>query len=150
MHGSGGQSLFEAVAGRLVLQRRHRNHMDALRQRVASPRYVIPAARAPYRRTCQRDDNPPPHGIDFSASFTAFQAGNRILSAAPQNHQLPGCSRSACGFDNWTMVSPAALTLFGPIPHSSRIANPACWQASAILSLSAPSPSFAHAENVTP
>src|SRR5260370_10553995 len=150
MHRGGCQSLFEAVAGRLVFQCRHRDYMDALRQRVASSRHVITAARAPHRCRHQPKSNLPLHGTNFSASFTAFQAGNRILSAAPQNHQLPGCSPSAYGFDNWTMVSPAALRLLGPTPHSSTIANPACWQAAAMFSLFASSSSFAHAENVTP
>src|SRR5690242_16098007 len=86
----------------------------------------------------------------FSASFTAFHAGKRILSAAPQNHQLVACKKSACGFDSWILVSPAALILLGPIPHSSMIANPDCMQACVILPLSVPSASCAHAENVTP
>src|SRR6266567_7789727 len=120
--------------------------MDALRQGVAPPRNVIPAARNPHRHSDQGNNNPPPHGTNFSASFTAFQTGNRILSAAPQNHQLPASSGSACGLDNWITVSPAALILFGPTPLSSRIANPACWQASEIFFSFASSPSLAHTE----
>src|SRR5712691_1501114 len=104
--------------------------MDALRQGVTPPRNVIPAARNPHGHSDQGNNDPPPHGTNFSASFTAFHPGNRMLSAAPQNHQLPGSSGSACGLDNWITVSPAALILFGPIPHSSIIAKPPRAQAS--------------------
>src|SRR5260370_9454964 len=88
MHGGGCPSLFDAVAGRLVFQGRDRDYMDVLRPRVASPRHVIPAARAPRRAPNQRKNDSPPHGISFSASFTAFHAGNRILSAAPHSQKV--------------------------------------------------------------
>src|SRR5258708_21069554 len=150
MHRSRRQSLFNAVAGGLVFQRRHGNDMDALRQGVVPPRDVIPAARDQYRSHRQRNCNPSPHGTNFSASFTAFHAGNRILSAAPQNHQLCGCSGLASGLATWITVSPAAVILLGPASASSKIANPPRTQALVILSASVDKPNFAQAENVTP
>src|SRR5260370_5664099 len=106
--------------------------MDALWQRVAPPRHVISAARYPYGNTNARKSNPPPHGISFSASFTAFHAGNRILSAAPQNHQVNSDgSRSGC--DNRMDFSPAALTLLGPGSPSGTITNSASLHTSAIF-----------------
>src|SRR5713226_3143535 len=150
MHRSGRQSLFNSVAASLVFERRHGNDVDAPRQRVVPPRYVIPAARDQDRSNRQRNCNPSPHGTNFSASFTAFHAGNRILSAAPQNHQVCGCSGSASGLAIWMTVSPAALILLGPASASSKIANPPRRQALVILSASVDMPNFAQAENVTP
>src|SRR5260370_2255658 len=150
MHRGRRQSLFDAVAAGLVFQRRHSNDMDALRQRIASPRDVIPAACDQYRSNRHRNRNPSPHGTNFSASFTAFHAGNRILSAVPQNHQLCGCSGSASGLATWITVSPPALILLGPASASSKIANPPRRQALVILSASVDKPNFAQAENVTP
>src|SRR5712664_1368198 len=133
MHRRGRQSLFNAVAGRFVFQRRHRNHMDALRQRVAPPRHVISAASDPHRTTHQSKSNPPPHGTNFSASFTAFHAGNRILSAAPQIHQVPSPLGSCSGWARTIDFSPATLTLLGPPSSSEAITNSASLQTSAML-----------------
>src|SRR5260370_37852925 len=88
MHRGIRKPLSDAVTRRLVSQRGYRNDVNALRQRVAPPRHVIPAAGTPRRNTYERNSNPPPHGTNFSASFTAFQAGNRILSAAPQSQKV--------------------------------------------------------------
>src|SRR5690242_6108330 len=162
MHGRRGQPLLDAVDAGLVFDRGDGNHMNAFRQRVAAPGHVIAATNTRHQREQKyiyrkevasgewRVARKRSCHSSFSASFTAFAAGNRMLSAAPQNHQLAACKKSACGFDNWILVSPAALILLGPIPHSSMIANPDCLQACVILSLSAPSVSCAHAENVTP
>src|SRR5216684_5291671 len=115
MHRSSRQPLFDAVTRRLVLQRRYRNDVNALRQRVAPPRHVIPAASAPRRRnTHEHKNNPPLHGTNFSASFTAFQAGKRILSAAPQNQKVLPSEGSLSGLARKIDCSPATLTLLGP------------------------------------
>src|SRR5713101_1876016 len=119
------QPLFDAVTRRLVLQRRYRNDVNALRQRVAPPRHVISAASDPHRTTHQHKNKPPPHGTNFSASFTAFHAGNRILSAAPQIHQVPGSLGSCSGWARTIAFSPATLTLLGPPSSSEAIANSA-------------------------
>src|SRR5258708_3231808 len=134
MHGSSRQSLFDAVTGRLVFQRRHGNHMNALRQRVAPPRYVIPAASNPHRATHQHKNNPPPHGTNFSASFTAFHAGNRMLSAAPQNQQMSRRPESCSGAARWMDVSPATLTLLGASSELAAITKPADLHAASIFS----------------
>src|SRR5260370_34796115 len=90
MHRCSRQPLFDAVTRRLVFQRRYRNDVNALRQRVAPPPHAIPAAGTPRRNTYERNSNPPPHGTNFSASFTAFKAGSGLLSAAPQSQkELP-------------------------------------------------------------
>src|SRR5437016_2678325 len=65
----------------------------------------------------------------FSASFTAFAAGNRILSTAPQNHHAPHTAGSDCGTPSWIVFSPAALTLLGVPSPSLIIENPASWHA---------------------
>src|SRR5258708_387022 len=120
------QPLFNAVTRRLVFQRRYRNDVNALRQRVASPRHVIPAASAPRRRnTHEHKDNPPLHGTNFSASFTAFQAGNRMLSAAPQNHQMSRRPESCSGGAGWMNFSPARLRLLGASSELAAITKPA-------------------------
>src|SRR6267378_4629907 len=149
MHGSRRQSLLDAVAVRLVLQRRHRNRVNAFRQRIASPRHVIPAPRDPHRNTHQCKSNPPPHGTSFSASFTAFQAGSRILSAAPQNQKVPGADESSSGGDNAMDFSPATLTLLGRGSPSGTTANPASLQTSSMLLLERTS-TCAHAIKVAP
>src|SRR5262249_60641436 len=70
----------------------------------------------------------------ISASLMAFAAGRRILSAAPQNHQVPGYAGSASGLASKTAFSPAELTLLGAgwLPVAS--AKPACMQPSLIRS----------------
>src|ERR1700687_975637 len=149
MHCRGRQSLFNAVAGRLVFQRRHSNHMNSLRQRVAPPRHVISAASDPHRTTHQYNSNPPSHGTNFSASFTAFHAGNRILSAAPQIHQVPGPLGSCSGWASTMDFSPATLTLLGPASPSGAITNSASLQISPMLWPSGTS-TVAHALKVAP
>src|ERR1700687_5688755 len=149
MHCRGRQSLFNAVAGRLVFQRGHSNHMNALWQRVPPPRHVISASHAPRCRTHQRKNNPPPHGTNFSASFTAFHAGNRILSAAPQIHHVPSPLGSCSGWARTIDFSPATLTLLGPPSSSEAITNSASLQTSAMLWPSGTS-TAAHALKVAP
>src|SRR6267378_3292469 len=149
MHRRGRQSLFNAVAGRFVFQRGHSNHVNAFRERVAPPRHVVSAAGDPHRATHQSKSNPPPHGTNFSASFTAFHAGNRILSAAPQIHQVPGLLGSSSGWARKIAFSPATLTLLGPASPSGAITNSASLQISAMLWPSGTS-TAAHALKVAP
>src|SRR5258708_490468 len=93
---------------------------------------LVPETKIVRLITNARTSNPPPHGISFSASFTAFHAGNRILSAAPQNHQVNSDgSRSGC--DNRMDFSPAALALLGPGSPSGTITNSASLHTSAIF-----------------
>src|SRR5712664_358634 len=134
MHRSSRQPLFDAVTRRLVLQRRYGNDVNALRQRVAPPRHVIPAADTPRRNTYERNSNPPLHGTNFSASFTAFHAGNRILSAAPQNHQMSRRPESCSGAARWMDVPPATLTLLGASSELAAITKPADLHAASIFS----------------
>src|SRR6267378_1532739 len=139
MHRRGRQSLLDAVTGRLVFQCRHRNHMNALRQRTAPPRQVIPAA-----RRCQRQHHRHSqhrgifrfefHSASFSASLTAFAAGNRILSAAPQNHQVSRRPESCSGGARWMDFSPATLTLLGASSELAAITKPADLHADSIFS----------------
>src|SRR5882762_9894162 len=142
MHRRSRQSLFNAVAGRFVFERRHSNHMNALRQRVAPPRHVISAGSDPHRTTHQHKNNPPPHGTNFPAS-------NRILSAAPQIHQVPGPLGSSSGWARIIDFSPATLTLLGPASPSGAITNSASLQTSAMLWPSGTS-TAAHALKVAP
>src|SRR5882724_5208939 len=150
MYGCSGQPLLDPVARRLILQRRHRNHANALRQRIAPPRDVVAAAARDCAHQEQRARNSPRPHASISANFTAFAAGNRILSAAPQNHQLPGCEGSASGFANWMAFSPVAPTLLGPPSLSAGIAKPASPHTFAIFPASAPGSSSAHAANAVP
>src|ERR1700682_1867347 len=149
MHCRGRQSLFNAVAGRLVFQRWHSNHVNAFRERVTPARNVIATARQTRRTTHQYNSNPPSHGTNFSASFTAFHAGNRILSAAPQIHQVPGPLGSCSGWASTIDFSPATLTLLGPASLSGAITNSASLQTSAMLWPSGTS-TAAHALKVAP
>src|SRR5579862_1283800 len=93
------------------------------------------------------------HSASFSssvsASFTAFHARNRMLSAAPQNHQIPGTASSRAGCDKPIETSSAVFTLFG---GSSAVfaENPAAFTAASIALTSAVGSSSAQIENVTP
>src|SRR5467141_680914 len=149
MHRRSRQSLFNAVAGRFVFERRHSNDMKGLRQRGAPPRHVISSCSDPHRTTHPHKNNPPPHGTNFSASFTAFHVGNRILSAAPQIHQVSGPLRSCSGWARTIDFSPATLTLLGPASPSGAITNSASLQTSAMLWPSGTS-TAAHALKVAP
>src|SRR2546429_258058 len=89
--------------------------------------------------------------LPISASLTAFHAGNRTLSAAPQNHHVPWTVGSDCGRPSWMVFSPAALTLLGVQSSSLTTENPASRHALLTDSLSAtPGSSSAQAENITP
>src|SRR6267142_984946 len=150
MHGLGGRPLLNTITRCPILQRRHRNHANALRQRIAPPRDAVPApARDCAHQQPRARNSPRPHA-SISANFTAFAAGNRILSAAPQNHQLPGCEGSASGFANKMLFSPVAPTLLGPPSPSAGSIKPASLQALAIFAASPPVSSSAHAENAVP
>src|SRR5260370_17583778 len=133
MHRSSRQPLFDAVTRRLVFQRRYRNDVNALRQRVGPPRHVIPAAGTPRRNTYECNSNPPLHGTNFSASFTALQAGNRILSAAPQSQKVLIAEGSFSGCARKTEFSPATLHFLGPASSSGTTTNPASLQTSTIF-----------------
>src|SRR6266852_4916571 len=150
MHGCGGQSLLDPVARRLILQRRHRDHANALRQRIAPPRNAVPAAARARSQNHHTPQNLPRRHASISANFTAFAAGNRILSDATQNHVPPGCGGSAYGFANTMLFSPVAPTLLGPPSPSAGSIMPASLQALAIFAASAPVSSSAHAENAVP
>src|SRR5580700_981530 len=150
MHRRRRQSLLDPVATGLIFQRGHRNHVNTLRQRIAPPRNVIPAPARNRRQNDSAAQNFPRAHASISASFTAFAAGNRILSAAPQNHHVPGCEASASGFANWMLFSPAALTLLGPTSFPSVIARPASRHAFEIFSALAPASISAHAANAVP
>src|SRR2546427_8173947 len=68
-----------------------RSHMNALRQRTAPPRQVIPAARRCQRqhhRHSQRRGIFPLefHSASFSASLTAFSAGDRKSTRLNSSH----------------------------------------------------------------
>src|ERR1700691_2086940 len=89
------------------------------------------------------------HSASVSANFTAFQAGNLMLCAAPQNHQSPGLAVSGSGSANCIEVSSATLKLFG-LSGVCVIENPASLQALWMRVASAEDANSAQAENVTP
>src|SRR5262249_54468706 len=86
----------------------------------------------------------------ISASLTALAAGSRMLSAAPQNHQVPGCAGSGSGLARRMDFSPAALTLLGPGAASGVKAKPPWVHASVMRSRLAGGSSSMHAVNVEP
>src|SRR5438477_539572 len=116
-HQPRGKVLSHAVNRRLIFQRGHGNHVDALWQRVASPRHVIPAPRQCQRqsRGHSRDRRPSDlefHAASFSASFTAFATGSLMLSTAPQLHHA--CSGLSSGNSKCIVESPTERFPNGP------------------------------------
>lgn len=100
MHRRRSQFLFYAVACGFIFESRNSDHVDTFGQRVASPRNMIATTRDPRGGGKARNGNPvrpSAQGNNFSASLTAFHAGNRMLSAAPHSHQVPGCAGSCSG-----------------------------------------------------
>src|SRR6516164_2612762 len=145
------QSLLDPVTGGLILERRHGNHVNTFREPITSPRNVIAAAgKGCACRHKRNSDSRNPHN-SFSASFTAFHAGNRRLSAAPQNHHVPWTVASACGTPSWIVFSPAAPTLLGVQSSSLATENPPSRHALLTDSVSAtPGSNSAQAENIMP
>src|SRR5271170_7264082 len=150
MYRRGGQLLLEPVTCRLVLERRNGYHVNAFRQRRAVPRHMISASCNYHGRGHSQAQDSRPFHDSISASFTAFAAGNRILSAAPQNHQAPGRAGSSSGFARCATFSPATLTLLGPASPSAGITKPASSHAATTCSSFVPRTNSAHAANVVP
>src|ERR1041385_1294381 len=88
-----GQALLNAVAGRFVFDSGHRDHMDRFRQNTGAASNVITASREDAYDEAGNQLGAI-HSSSFSANFTAFDAGKRILSAAAQNTQAPAGGES--------------------------------------------------------
>src|SRR5207253_2014602 len=100
------QSLLDPVTCGLIFQRRHGNHVNAFRQPITAPRNAVAAAGKECAcRHNRKGGSSDPHK-SFSASLTAFHAGNRTLSAAPQNHHVPWTVGSDCGRPSWMVFFP--------------------------------------------